>query len=312
MHSRAPKPTKAENEKRAVRATADHTPVRRHQTPVPAMEAIQRSAGNAAAVAALHAVQRAPEGAQEARAGAIPSEAQDLMRKAGEGGVLVRSVQWNNLPYEFTSDDVRTPEASRGRNEAGQHGGLTKWSLLHQDLVPNFFKMHFDPETAAPPMSRFMGTMADPEAFMDGEGSRFLEISSNDRASNNFAPEGSESRSSGEAREELKRLLAEMKERQQGSPGERLDNTEIQTLGVPSGAVSGFLFSPNGQYANWAQARPTFQKVVDAVCASDAPKGLKGRDREHFKPSGRREFHVFTCEHGDTSRLTYLETLRPT
>jgi hypothetical protein len=168
-------------------------------------------------------------------------------------GLLIRTLQLRNAHLEFHNtgenlDSIRAQgEANRG------HGGLRKWSLAQADLLPNYYKMG-DNAGALP---RNMAILALPEKLQNN----ITAIHEKDAFSGNIQADtrylGPE-----KAREGMQTLLKELKDQQGEHPGSALENSEIQTVGVPPDALVGLVFyGSNGQ--TWETAKPQFQKAIN-------------------------------------------------
>jgi hypothetical protein len=89
-------------------------------------------------------------------------------------------------------------------------------------------------------------------------------------------------------------LLTELKTQQSEHPDNPLENSEIQTVGVPPDALAGLVFyGSNGQ--TWEAAKPQFQKAINR-----AGPEFDGKS-----------YPVFTYKvEGGKTKLEYLETLK--
>ena len=200
-------------------------------------------------------------------------------------GLLIRTLQLRNAHLEFHNtgenlDSIRAQgEANRG------HGGLRKWSLAQADLLPNYYKMG-DNAGALP---RNMAILALPEKLQDN----ITAIHEKDAFSGNIQADtrylGRE-----KAREGMQGLLNDLKNQQGEHPGSALENSEIQTVGVPPDALVGLVFyGSNGQ--TWEAAKPQFQKAINR-----AGPEFDGKS-----------YPVFTYKvEGGKTKLEYLETLK--
>ena len=200
-------------------------------------------------------------------------------------GLLIRTLQLRNAHLEFHNtgenlDSIRAQgEANRG------HGGLRKWSLAQADLLPNYYKMG-DNAGALP---RNMAILALPEKLQDN----ITAIHEKDAFSGNIQADtrylGRE-----KAREGMQGLLNDLKNQQGEHPGSVLENSEIQTVGVPPDALVGLVFyGSNGQ--TWVAAKPQFQKAINR-----AGPEFDGKS-----------YPVFTYKvEGGKTKLAHLETLK--
>jgi hypothetical protein len=227
----------------------------------------------------------------------IPGGARSVIRKFGEGGLLIKSVQMNNAHLDFQDADVSMGQALEAQKT--RYGSKRNWSLAHGKLKPNYYKM------GALMMPRNISLLADPAALGY---ERFLEMSESDMSSNSKIPEGKRPMDAAVAEEQLAVLKDRLIDKQAASD-KALDNSEIQTVGFSSTAIIGFMFKEGGLLGSWDAARASFQLVVNKICSSsgDEAKPLLG-----FTPSTRSEFYVFTYrEREDGTQLVYLDTLKP-
>ncbi|MFY0751539.1 dermonecrotic toxin domain-containing protein [Pseudomonas sp. NFX5] len=200
-------------------------------------------------------------------------------------GLLIRTLQLRNAHLEFhntgeTLDNIRAQgDANRG------HGGLRKWSLAQADLLPNYYKMG-DNAGALP---RNMAILAFPEKLQNN----ITAIHEKDAFSGNIQ---ADTRYMGQenARKGMQDLLTELKTQQGEHPDNPLENSEIQTVGVPPDALAGLVFyGSNGQ--TWEAAKPQFQRAINR-----AGPEFDGKSYPVF---------TYKVEEGKT-RLVYLETLK--
>ncbi|WP_447892441.1 dermonecrotic toxin domain-containing protein [Pseudomonas marginalis] len=199
-------------------------------------------------------------------------------------GLLIRTLQLRNAHLEFhnTGENLDSIRAQGDANRG--HGGLRKWSLAQADLLPNYYKMG-DNAGALP---RNMAILALPEKLQDN----ITAIHEKDAFSGNIQADtrylGRE-----KAREGMQGLLNDLKNQQGEHPGSALENSEIQTVGVPPDALVGLVFyGSNGQ--TWEAAKPQFQKAINR-----AGPEFDGKS-----------YPVFTYKvEGGKTQLEYLETL---
>ena len=183
------------------------------------------------------------------------SRPEDISAAFSRGGVLVRTVQLPHAHKELhhcgiSVDNARNLHASG----ASQHGGLRKWTLAHANLVPNYFAM--GPNVTG--MPRHMAFLALPEKV----GRHIVGIHEKDNASGNVAPDMSVIHDA-DARFHLNKMLASLIKEQNVRQSERLENNEVQTVGIEPGAIAGLLFYPVPSKPHWLAARADFQKVID-------------------------------------------------
>lgn len=174
-----------------------------------------------------------------------------------QGGLLVRSCQMKHAHLDFNHELDIAPRPG----EPCDGGYLRKFVLAQKDLVPNFYKM--GPDVTA--MPRCIGVLTLPDKM----GDHLVGIHSTDQFSG-AQPTGKSYLDHGTASTQLAGLLAELKATQAERPGEKLDNNEIQSVGVPPDAMAGLLFSPStamGGYPDWNAAKADFQKVADKMHA---------------------------------------------
>ncbi len=200
-------------------------------------------------------------------------------------GLLIRTLQLRNAHLEFHNTHENL-ESIRSQGDADRgHGGLRKWSLAQADLLPSYYKMG-DHAGALP---RNMAILAMPEKLQDN----ITAVHEKDAFSGNIQADtrylGPE-----KARESMKSLLRDLKNQQGEHPDSALENSEIQTVGVPPDALVGLVFyGSNGQ--TWEAAKPQFQKVINR--ASNEFDG--------------KEYPVFTYKvEGGKTKLEYLDTLK--
>lgn len=200
------------------------------------------------------------------------------------GGLLIRTLQLRNAHLEFhnTQENLESIRAQGDTNRG--HGGLRKWSLAQADLLPNYYKMG-DNAGALP---RNMAILAMPEKLHDN----ITAIHEKDAFSGNIQADthylGKE-----KARESMKSLLRDLQNQQSEHPDSALENSEIQTVGVPPDALVGLVFyGSNGQ--TWEAAKPQFQNTINR--ASNEFDG--------------KAYPVFTYKvEGGKTQLEYLDTL---
>ncbi|QDG60105.1 dermonecrotic toxin domain-containing protein [Pseudomonas sp. NIBRBAC000502773] len=200
-------------------------------------------------------------------------------------GLLIRTLQLRNAHLEFhnTGETLDNIRAQGDANRA--HGGLRKWSLAQADLLPNYYKMG-DNAGALP---RNMAILAFPEKLQDN----ITAIHEKDAFSGNIQADtryiGREN-----ARKGMQDLLTDLKTQQSEHPENPLENSEIQTVGVPPDALAGLVFyGSNGQ--TWEAAKPQFQRAINR-----AGPEFDGKSYPVF---------TYKVEEGKT-RLVYLETLK--
>lgn len=219
----------------------------------------------------------------------VPIEAAQVIEQFNTTGILIRTLQSKNAAYEFDNLEVSVQDAF-GLAEHGRHSGLRKWTLIHKDLVANYYKMGAEIRT----MARFMAILASPLEI----GDRYIEVYEKDAFSGNLKRDTILITQS-VALDKIERLLAKLKSNQAKSPEKPLENNEIQTLGFSRGAVVAFMYKACGDPNSpqfWEAAKPQFQGVVNLIHVN----------------AGRTSFHIFTYEvdKGHTS-LHYLDTLVP-
>ena len=179
-----------------------------------------------------------------------PSQAQynsspeDVQSSFRNEGLLVRTVQEKNAHYEFAGTGSTLPQASGEETPY-----LRKWSYAHQNLQPNYFNM--GPDSVF--FGRHMGVVARPEQV----GQHVVGVYQKDAFSGNVQP-GMTTMPVDQANSEIANLRGQLFDAQRERPGQPLENSEIQTVGVDPAAMSGFLFHPSRVVATWDQAQPGF------------------------------------------------------
>ncbi|MCL9783360.1 hypothetical protein M9194_18180 [Vibrio sp. S4M6] len=142
-------------------------------------------------------------------------------------GLLIRSVQTKNLWHELTGEtqnDTKTTASKRN------------WSLMSSELKDNYYKM--GPETGL--MPRDFAVLASPHGLSEN----VIGIYETDQASSSSEPIDKQTLSSEEVMVGLSKLKSNLVEKQKSTTG-RIDNSEIQTLGLNPKGVVGLLFYPS-------------------------------------------------------------------
>lgn len=181
------------------------------------------------------------------------SHPEDIQAAFAREGLLVRTVQQKYAHKELESCNVNIDQA-RAAQAQGNHGGLRKWTLAHADLTPNFFGMGH----GATGMPRHMAFLALPEKV----GQHIVGIHDKDAASGNVTAD-THFMHPADARVDLNKMLGRLKSAQNSQRGERLENNEVQTVGVEPGAIAGMLFQPTMAKNTWAAAKKDFQSAID-------------------------------------------------
>ncbi|MDU8499525.1 hypothetical protein RYB01_10050 [Pseudomonas syringae] len=181
------------------------------------------------------------------------SRPEDIQAAFANGGLLIRTVQQKYAHKELERCNVDIDQA-RAAQMQGDHGGLRKWTLGHADLMPNFFGMGH----GATGMPRHMAFLALPEKV----GEHVVGIHDKDAASGNVTA-ATHFMHPADARMDLNNMLGRLRSNQKSQPGERLENNEVQTVGVEPGAIAGMLFHPTMAKSSWAAAKKDFQSAID-------------------------------------------------
>lgn len=183
------------------------------------------------------------------------SRPEDISAAFSGGGLLVRTVQLQHAHKELHQCGVGVETArSQHATGANQHGGLRKWTLAHSSLVPNYFGMGKD----ITGMPRHMAFLALPEKV----GPHIVGIHEKDKASGNVAPDTALIHEA-DARFHLSNMLKTIMKEQGVRQGERLENNEVQTVGIEPDAIAGMLFYPTVSKPDWRSTKAEFQKVID-------------------------------------------------
>jgi hypothetical protein len=210
----------------------------------------------------------------------------DQIQKAFEnGGLLIRTVKDENAVDEFKHTNVSIDQAKENL-ESGvtTHSGLRKWSLAHAEVKPNYFMMGNNR-----PLQRTLGVLAMP----DKVGNHVVGVHERDNFSGGIKDD-MKNLSPDDAKTQMSKALNSIKDEQKQRPGKQLDNSEIQTVGIPSNSVAGLMYRPR-----------------TGPATADDWKAAKSKVESRLSGAGP-EFHgrtlpVFTyAEDGDKTTLTHL------
>ena len=243
-----------------------------------------------------------------------PNEAQAIINKFNDSGLLLRTAQLNKAHLEF-QDAGAAPSEFSGVKEK-RYGPKRNWSLIHNRIIAAPYKMVStaedeeelknlqakgpDGKTMIDTKFRSIGLLADPYAIGND---RFLKFSETDATSSSNMTGQEKTFSPDQIKSQMERLRNTLLQKQKDYNG-RMDNSEIQTVGFNTDAVKALLFKP-GCFKDWAEAKPKFQEVVKKITTTN--------DLPGFTPSTLKEFQIFTYEINETAKTTtleYLDTLK--
>ena len=243
-----------------------------------------------------------------------PNEAQAIINKFNDSGLLVRTAQLNNAHLEF--QDAGAPASEFSGVKEKRYGPKRNWSLIHNRLIAGPYKMVSTAEEeeelkdlqAKGPAGkalldkkfRSIGLLAAPDAIGND---RFLKFSEADLSSSATMTGQEKTFSPDQFKSQMEGLRNTLLQKQKDYKG-RLDNSEIQTVGFNTDAVKALLFKPGG-FKDWAEAKPKFQEVVKKITTTN--------DLPGFTPSTLKEIQIFTYKINETEKTTtleYLDTLK--
>jgi hypothetical protein len=229
------------------------------------------SAAGPAAAAGKHKQDKTPEQITEA---------------FSKGGLLVRTAQTNNAHYELRDNHISVDQG-RDNNDVR----LRKWSMAHSELKPNFFQM--GPEH--PREAAFL-------ALPDKVGNHVVGVHEKDNFSGSIRPD-MKNMPYEQSKAQMDQVLNTLKTNQRTNPKQQLDNSEIQTVGMPSDSIAGMLFNP---------AKPKFGQSASETTWEG---GGKARFENMLQKAGPdfhgRSFPVFRYQDtGSGTRLEHFDTIR--
>jgi hypothetical protein len=206
---------------------------------------------------------------------------EEIAHAFNHGGLLIRTAQMNNAHHELRDNNMSVEDA-RANN-----GHLRKWSMAHADLKPNYYLMGDDGTREA----AFL-------ALPDKVGNHVVGVHSQDAFSGGIKPD-MKNIPHGTSRTQMNNVLNTLKNDQKARPDDRLDNSEIQTVGMPPASIAGMMFNPAKKFgqkdnSTWAESKPKFEQMLQK-----AGPDFHGRS-----------FPVFGYEDtGTGTKLKHLDTI---